>query len=47
MRDNNIKKTRYKKEYIFSSVFIEHWNSECMKIDNFAIDMNMNAIIEV
>ena len=37
----------YEDEYVLSSVLLKYWDSYCMQVIKFAIDVDSNTIIEV
>ena len=37
----------YDDEHVLSSVLLKHWDSYCMQVIKFAIDVDSNTIIEV
>jgi hypothetical protein len=47
MRADDIKNTLDKGKHVLTGVLLEHRDREEMKVDEFAVDVDSNAVVEV
>ena len=46
-RTHDIKDTSDKEEHVLTSVLLKHWDGNEMKVVEFAVDVDSNAVIKV